>query len=143
MKALSVNNPWGWCIVNGLKPIENRDWKTSYRGTVLIHVGLKTVDAFAYEMWERVSGKTIPCVSDMPIGGIIGQVDIVDCVSESESHWFFGKYGFVLENAVPYEEIIPCKGALGFFTPDYNSRYKTKLPKIKRAKPMPLFGGNK
>lgn len=41
MKAISINQPWAWCIVNGYKPIENRDWATQFRGTVLIHAGKK------------------------------------------------------------------------------------------------------
>jgi hypothetical protein len=36
-KALSVRAPWWWFIVHGYKPVENRDWPTSFRGTVYIH----------------------------------------------------------------------------------------------------------
>jgi len=49
-------------------------------------------------------------------GGIVGEVDIVDCVTESESPWFFGDYGFVLANPKPMP-LQPCKGALKFFDP--------------------------
>ena len=48
-------------------------------------------------------------------GCIVGTVDIIDCVQESDSPWFFGKYGFVLANPVALESPIPLKGALGFF----------------------------
>ena len=41
---------------------------------------------------------------------------IVDCVSSMDSRWFFGKYGFELRDAFPVD-LIPCKGALGFFKP--------------------------
>ena len=52
-----------------------------------------------------------------PHGGhIVGKVDIVDCVTESESPWFFGRHGFVLANPVAFARPVPCKGALGFFT---------------------------
>ena len=37
MKALSIKQPWAWLIVNGYKDIENRTWKTNYRGTFLVH----------------------------------------------------------------------------------------------------------
>ncbi len=43
-------------------------------------------------------------------------MDIVDCVNQSDSEWFFGDYGFVLNNARPLP-FIPCKGALSFFKP--------------------------
>lgn len=37
MKALSIRQPWAWLIANGYKDIENRSWRTNYRGPVLIH----------------------------------------------------------------------------------------------------------
>src|SRR5216683_3431530 len=43
MKALSIQQPFAWLIVNGYKDIENRTWNTNYKGFVLIHAG-KQVD---------------------------------------------------------------------------------------------------
>ncbi|HDU8694716.1 TPA: ASCH domain-containing protein, partial [Morganella morganii subsp. morganii] len=37
MKAISIRQPWAWLIVNGHKDIENRSWRTKYRGQVLVH----------------------------------------------------------------------------------------------------------
>ena len=51
-------------------------------------------------------------------GALIGEVDIVDCVTRSESPWFVGRYGFVLKNPVLYDKPVPCRGALGFFEPE-------------------------
>lgn len=48
-------------------------------------------------------------------GAIVGQVDVVDCISRDGGPWFFGPYGFVLRNPVSFARPIPCKGALGFF----------------------------
>jgi ASCH domain len=36
-RVLSMKQPWAWAIVSGLKHVENRSWKTPYRGTVYIH----------------------------------------------------------------------------------------------------------
>jgi len=47
-------------------------------------------------------------------GGIIGTAEIVDCVEHSDSPWFFGPFGLVLENVKP-TSFIPVKGALGLF----------------------------
>ena len=47
-------------------------------------------------------------------GGIVGQANLVDCVTESTSEWFDSPYGFVLENAQPLP-FQPCKGRLGIF----------------------------
>ena len=135
-KALSVNQPWAWLLVNGFKPVENRDWPTNFRGIVLIHAGMKIDRDFDYWGWSRIIGQEIPNAAIMPKGGIVGEVKIVDCVTEMDSKFFFGKYGFVVKNAIAYEKMLPCKGALGFFVPDYNSRYvEKKLPeRIEQAK---------
>ena len=42
MKAISVKQPWASLIISGIKDIENRKWKTNYRGRVLIHASNST-----------------------------------------------------------------------------------------------------
>ena len=135
MKAISINQPWAWLIVNGYKDIENRSWATKVRGEVLIHASKKIDENFCYFTWENVIGDSIP--TNLFTGGIIGKVDIVDCVDKSDSPWFFGKYGFVLKNGKQLLKPRICKGALGFFIPDYNSRYAE--PKTKKKKALPLL----
>ncbi len=134
LKALSINQPWAWCIVNGYKPVENRDWFTDERGEILIHAGKK----FDYDGWLWITKAfpniPLPDVERFDMGGIVGSAEIVDCVNQSDDPWFFGKFGFVMKNAKPCV-MVPCKGALGFFRPDYNSRYVEKPPK--KAKPAP------
>lgn len=125
MKALSINQPYGWLIAEEHKPIENRDWNTKFRGDFLIHVGLKV--AWDDMDWcERILGEEIP--GDFHTGGIIAKATLVDVVTESKNPWFLGRYGFVLENVerMPFR---PCKGALSFFTPDYYSVYAKDKPK--------------
>lgn len=131
MKAISINQPWAWLIVRGFKDIENRDWPTRFRGEVLVHTGMNKDPDFDYERWEKLIGGEIP--RDLFQGGIIGRTEIVDCVDESPSPWFFGKYGFVLRNSVFFAFPQVCKGALGFFEPDYNSRYKPKPEKAPKV----------
>jgi hypothetical protein len=118
MKALSVKQPWAWLIVNGHKDIENRDWKTSKRERILIHAG-KEIDKNYWQIKKQVQeelGIEIPDWQDLDTGGIVGAVDIVDCVTESDSPWKHGesKFGIVLANA----EVLPFRpflGKLGFF----------------------------
>lgn len=126
-RALSVRQPWAWLIVHGFKGIENRNWRTNFRGRILVHAAKSmTKDEYkvAVDVCAQVAKKgtipnefRLPEFNDLLRGGIVGAVDIVDCVSRSESPWFFGKYGFVLESAevLPFK---PCKGKLSFFTPD-------------------------
>lgn len=108
LSALSIRQPWAHWILHAGKDIENRTWCTRFRGPVLIHAG-KTPEDAAY--CRRIG---------TPLGGIVGIMEVVDCVSASDSQWFCGPYGFVIRNARPLP-FIPCRGALGFFKPDLTS----------------------
>lgn len=37
MKVLSVQNPFSWYICSGAQVVDNRSWKTTHRGKILIH----------------------------------------------------------------------------------------------------------
>ena len=37
MKTITIKQPWAQFIAEGIKDIENRTWKTNFRGRVLIH----------------------------------------------------------------------------------------------------------
>ena len=115
MKTLSIQQPWAWAILHGGKDIENRDWPTPVRGRILIHAG-KKFDKDECSYIEGNFGVAVP--TDLPTGGIVGSVEIVDCVTESESKWFFGRYGFVLRDpiALPF---MAYRGQLGFFGVEY------------------------
>lgn len=119
MKALSIQQPWSWLIVNGYKDIENRDWYTKGRGKVLIHAG-KKIDKDAI-WWIKQEFPHIPLPETFETGGIVGIAKITNCVTESESPWFFGKYGFVISEASPLP-FQPCKGKLGFFEPELQNQ---------------------
>ena len=45
MKTISVKQPWSYLICSGIKDVENRSWKTNFRGRVLIHSSKKISDA--------------------------------------------------------------------------------------------------
>ena len=54
---------------------------------------------------------------DPPSGGIIGVVDLVDCVEDYDSCWaFLGEHHWVLENPEPLP-FVPMKGELYMFDP--------------------------
>lgn len=119
MKAISIRQPWAWLIINAGKDIENRCWPTKLRGRVLVHAA-KGMTSDEYKDVEDFlamhpsSGIQLPPASTLERGGIIGSVEIVDCVAESKSPWFFGPYGFVLRNPIPMP-FSPLRGQLGFF----------------------------
>lgn len=117
--ALSIRQPWAWLIVNGYKPVENRDWPTNYRGPVLIHAS-KTRDPEGYSQALQICellGITLPPLDDLPKGGIVGEATLHDCVTESDSPWFVGEHGFLLRDARPLP-FVPLRGWLGFFNVD-------------------------
>jgi hypothetical protein len=39
VKALTVRQPWAWATIYAGKDVENRRWRTTYRGPLLIHAG--------------------------------------------------------------------------------------------------------
>ena len=116
MKALSIRQPWAWLIVHGGKDIENRTWKTKFRGPVLIHAS-KTIDREAYDRLAD-EGIALPPMDELQLGGIIGQAEITDCVADSDSPWFSGPFGMQLANTKP-RPFAPCRGKLFFFQPDH------------------------
>jgi hypothetical protein len=136
MKALSIKQPWAWLICAGYKDVENRSWRInrepapgrhsiSYKlrlpNRVYVHAG-KVVD---WQATMAIDAGELPWLTHdamdglrsghFALGVLIGEVDINDCVTESASPWFEGRYGFTLANPVLYDKPIPYKGSLGFF----------------------------
>ena len=133
VKIISVRQPWAWLIVAGHKDIENRTWRTSYRGRLLIHAS-KAMDPEDFPMqrkWIRESGIVIP--EDLPRGAIVGAATLTDVWNanrgkvrrhcsqchqydlqyKDNSPWFEGPYGFEMADAVEFAEPIPYRGQLG------------------------------
>jgi len=126
--ALSIMQPWSWLIAAGHKDIENRSWPTRFRGRFLIHAGKRADPDYDDEGGIAWAWPDIAQPDILDFGGIIGEAEIVDCVTASTSPWFQGQYGFVICNArlLPFR---PCRGALGFFRPDFSP------PPLKPTKP--------
>lgn len=93
MKTLSVKQPWAYLICSGIKDIENRTWKTTYRGRVLIHASAKQFDIrglLSGSQQEYLIAKIpnkMPLQNNIVNGSIIGSVEIVDCVVNHTSVW--------------------------------------------------------
>jgi len=146
MKALSIRQPWAWCILYAGKDIENRDWSdrspslhSAHRlvedaikadgGEFLIHAA-KGMTRAEYEdcldlchavgRYEPFpSGLALPAFDELQRGGVVGRAQLYDVVTDHGSLWFAGRVCLVLRNvkAVPF---VPLKGALGFFdVPDH------------------------
>jgi hypothetical protein len=123
--ALSCRQPWASLILIPWKDLENRNWATGYRGPLLIHAA-KTMTRREYdeaidfacsidrERTMRLLASGVLAFDNLPRGGIIGSVNLVDCVRRSTSPWFVGPKGFVMRDprSLPF---VPFKGERGFF----------------------------
>ena len=113
IKLLSVRQPWAWCIISAGKDIENRTWKTDYRGELYIHASKKFDYGAQSEL--MLNGKTPNNLRCFELGVIIGKVNLVDCVKNHSSSWAQkNMWHWVLENPVPVIH-KPCPGKLGIF----------------------------
>jgi hypothetical protein len=179
MKCLSIQNPWAPLICAGVKDVENRTWKTDYRGPLLIHTSgqphkwinqgnmpkafqkkhdaLLEVPLFKYplshlryeQLLERINeqhyklSNSIPDDADpaeltreldraaqkygpaFPSRCIIGKVDLVDCVRDTQSEWSEPyQWNWVFENPVYFEKpILEIKGKLKLWDFDLPGEY--------------------
>lgn len=138
-KALSIKQPWASLIAEGIKPIENRTWKTNFRGRIYIHAS--SPRKFDIALTDDQTRWALPVLEkafkgELPFGAIIGEVDIVDCIINHPSIWADKmeydvcpetgihilrkgqKYiwNWVLANPVMYDEpILNVKGKLSFW----------------------------
>ena len=98
-KVLTVKQPYSYLICSGIKPIENRTWKTNYRGRVLIHASaekMKGIEGYYFnedQIGHLYCGHTpleelhkYHSMREL-YSAIIGSVEIVDCVINHPSIW--------------------------------------------------------
>lgn len=131
IKAVTVQQPWAYCIAAGHKLVENRTWVTSYRGPLAIHAG-KTVDTASIAMVKNmlVELGVVPDVETLvpdphlkAVGAVVAVVDLVGVCTDSArcycgqwagigfSHWKF-------ENVRPFAEPVPASGKQGLWDID-------------------------
>lgn len=143
MKALSLTQPWATLVAIGAKRIETRSWGTSYRGPLVIHAakGWKREDqelCFAAPFFEYLSAEYRRFEPDLLPRGVIVAVATLKRVSPTigllerttpTGGWLIddrerafgnygpGRYAWFLANVRSLAEPIPCRGALGLWTP--------------------------
>lgn len=109
MKALCVQQPWASMIAAGLKTIETRTWRTSYRGELLI----------------AASKNAQVEIENLPRGKALAIANLVECRPMLESDEI-GACCPIYPRAVAwvFSRIIPIqpfdvRGQLGIFEVDY------------------------
>jgi hypothetical protein len=140
MKALSLLQPWASLVVMGLKKIETRSWNTKFTGTLLIHASKKftSEQIRLSEEFNSKYGASLGFVKELPIGAIIGSVDMIGTfsmndlltqrtISKKEKVWHltdeelaFGdyscnRYGWLLENPQQWAIPVRAKGSLSLW----------------------------
>lgn len=82
MKVLSLTEPYATLIRNGIKTIETRSWKTSYRGKLYIHASSTKMPKTYKENQELMS---LVDINNLNYGNIICSCDLVDCVEMTDN----------------------------------------------------------
>lgn len=140
MRALTIRQPWAWAIARGGKDVENRTWRTTYRGLIAIHAGARWEEAGATDRrvmaaavrdrddngcydpplrgeFEFPGGnlsRLLPDPERFPLSAIIAVADLHDIVRDSTSDWAIpGQWHWLLRDVRPLAEPVPCIGARG------------------------------
>lgn len=120
MKVLTVKKPWAAAIMLLGKDVENRTWKTDYRGRILIHSS-RAQDGGAYNGSFGDRFNNADFIRSLRHGFILGSVELFDCVPDAESEWAEkGLWHWRVKDPVVFKEPIPAAGSLGLW--EYNGR---------------------
>jgi len=123
LPVLSIRQPWANAILNGLKDVENRSWRTlAVRGRILLHASsnVQTDDLRNWNQFLKDRGMNADEMNakvregGIKYGGIIGSVEILDCIKDSPSKWYTGQWAYILANPEPLE-FVHVRGLPGFF----------------------------
>lgn len=134
--CLSIRQPWASLCVWGIKPWENRSWHCALRGALVIHAGKtwKDDEQAAYDELMQIAidigdvrRQDILSMSRSLLGGFVGVVNMIDCVSEKDWYrkggkrydgyyeFFVGPYGYHFVSARAFSQLVPYKGMKGIF----------------------------
>ena len=126
MKVLSIKEPFASLIMNNIKHIETRSWKTNYRGELYIHASLSKLDKYNNRL------ELMKLIKDMNMnyGFIICKCKLVDCIYMDErfiskikknhkeyicGEYSVGRYAWVLSDIEILDDPIKVKGKLGIW----------------------------
>ena len=129
MLCLSIRQPYAWAIVEGVKRIENRSWKTAHRGRILIHAGISPAEIHGTRPadWQAKGMPTLDSFDKLAYRGfILGSVRIVDIVpvekinpflreNHGQKHFASGPLCWLLADPIKFTSPIPMLGKLSLF----------------------------
>lgn len=130
MKVLSLTEPYATLIKTGVKKIETRSWKTSYRGKLYIHASSTKIPK---EYKNNKELMNLVNVNELNFGNIICSCNLVDCIEMTDKFieevkknkeeyicgvYKVGRYAWILEDIKVLENPILAKGHLGIWNMD-------------------------
>lgn len=116
MKALTIKQPWLYCITHLDKRVENRTW-APYSQSIGVRIALHSsarIDKNDLSTASILAGQHLR-QEDMALGSIVATAVIIRVVTQHTNKWFFGPYGWILDDVKVLDAPIPCRGALGFW----------------------------
>lgn len=150
MQALSLSQPWAWCVVHAGKRVENRSRQgmvTQARALIGQRILLQAAQSYDERGADyiREQGLVVPMRVGLAVGALIGVATIADaawCPGEGDiehllfnpasaqpwpteqRRWAFGPGCILLEDVRALDKPVKCGGALGFWTPPYELERK-------------------
>lgn len=130
MRALSLSQPWAWCVVHHAKRIENRPLALA---AVARSICGQRVALHAAQSWDgaaqlrlRAAGVPVPMQVGLDRGALIGVATVHDVViyshegerariPEGQEAWASGPVCLVLDDVRSLAKPIPLRGQLGFW----------------------------
>jgi hypothetical protein len=125
LRAISLTRPWPFAFIHLNKRIENRSWQPlpQFIGPLIaLHAAKSWSEDDRRFIQERTS-LIVPDKKNSPHSEIfavcrivkIYPIDSLFTPPQDQEEWFFGPYGWLLEDYKTLSEPVPCKGALGFW----------------------------
>ena len=117
MRALTLWQPWASWIIYADKRFENRPWRPPRQiigQRIAIHAGRRFDKSATYHGVQKYIGEW-----RLDRGAIIGSAVVVGVLTAgsagAKDPWFFGPYGWELEDVRDLQNPIPYRGMLGLW----------------------------
>ena len=115
IRCLTIQQPWAWAITAGYKTVENRTWRTSYRGWVAIHAGASDAWMTRGLSFLRSLGVATPDNFDTGCITAVARLCNIATPENCDSPYACGPYCWELQNVHPLTRPIRLTGRQGLF----------------------------
>ena len=137
LHGLTVHRPFPWAMVHGSKRIENRMWTPPdwlIGKHLALHAG-KTWDQDGADFVRELEPTMPGSAADHPIGiiAIVRIIGVIELMQDGtrlaawwheapmasrrpKMRWFVGRFGWVFDDVVAMDPVIPCRGMQKLWT---------------------------